>query len=97
MRNPRTKQPTITQAEPGTRPLVELYHVHYDDNGHVIALLHRRLSHGAPWVVSTLYPIPERESFHRTAHEALEAMGVDPSQVLGAGAVSRIGGSKPRS
>jgi hypothetical protein len=87
----RTHRPTMSQEEGPGRPMFEVYHIHYGPGAIIKAVFHRRAAHDNRWVASKVYPLPQEISRHSTAHEALEAIGADPREILGAGALKRAG------
>jgi hypothetical protein len=84
----RTRQPTMTQAAGPGRPYLEVYHIHYGPGYRVKAVLR---SHKGGYKAVKVHPLPEWLSDHKTAHGALQAIGADPREVLGPGALARAG------
>jgi hypothetical protein len=70
---------------------VWVYHIHYGPGALVKAVFYRRYGSRKQWVAVKIYPLPQEISRHNSAHKALEAIGADPREVLGPGALKRAG------
>lgn len=85
------KSPTMTAGDLVGRPHVELWHVHHCGGNRVLAVVRRRLHTSGSWVAIRVYPEPAELGRYERAHAALEAIGVDPREVLSPGACKRAG------
>jgi hypothetical protein len=92
--NKRTHQPTMTTDQSKGHckgHFVTIYHIHYSRGTMVSAVLKHSLRTAGRWTAHRLYPSPRLLSRHNSAHKALEAIGADPREVLGPGALKRAG------